>query len=518
MGKVIPRTFLNYLTIQQQAATAAATYHQAIATYKSAQAVFEFAKGTIQKYHGIALQDGPVAAVVPRELDRVALPPYVVEAPDVLHIEVVKRTKMPVQGLINAFATVEENLPVQSVTGSYLVRPDGSVSLGHWGTVKVSGLTTEQVADAIGKHLLQNPELKELATCPENLTVKVDVAANNSKCFYVIFDGSNESIYRFPCTGSDTVLDAIAKVHGLIEEAANIKVLVARRSPNPGEAWQTLPVDCVGIIQHGICATNYALLSGDRVYVKVRHVNPVVVPTTASAPPRQTVSVPPPAGYVLPPDEARYNLPDTAPYQKPSQQKEKDTMMVVPSTSPTPMTPPMLPPPPPAPPFNGAGFEMRWTPAPRPVPTPELDMIANAFREMFTARDNPRAIQVQVTPASGAAGMTLPSPGYLQHSPQYIAPDSCAAGMTLPSPRYLQHTPQYFAPDSVVAVDANSPPAPPACCQTRATAPMPPCCASTTATRNGPVGKWVLRGRSGGLRRRHRSGSSHDHRDRGRQG
>jgi outer membrane protein TolC len=48
-GKWNPQDLANYLTVQQQLATALATEAQAIADFKNAQVTFEFAKGTIQK-------------------------------------------------------------------------------------------------------------------------------------------------------------------------------------------------------------------------------------------------------------------------------------------------------------------------------------------------------------------------------------------------------------------------------------------------------------------------------------
>jgi outer membrane protein TolC len=53
LGKWNPQDFLNYLTVQQQLATAISTEYQAIANYKNAMATFEFAKGTIQQYNNL---------------------------------------------------------------------------------------------------------------------------------------------------------------------------------------------------------------------------------------------------------------------------------------------------------------------------------------------------------------------------------------------------------------------------------------------------------------------------------
>ena len=75
IGKWNPQDFLNYLTVQQQLAAAIATESQAIADYNRALATFEFAKGTIQKYHGIGVQPTAVqthgemiTAPAPREV------------------------------------------------------------------------------------------------------------------------------------------------------------------------------------------------------------------------------------------------------------------------------------------------------------------------------------------------------------------------------------------------------------------------------------------------------------------
>jgi polysaccharide export outer membrane protein len=77
-------------------------------------------------------------------------------------------------------------------------------------------------------------------------------------------------VISFPVTGSETVLDAIANVGGLSDIASKRNIWVARRTPHPGQPWQILPVDWVGITQHGISLTNYQILPGDRIYVKAQ--------------------------------------------------------------------------------------------------------------------------------------------------------------------------------------------------------------------------------------------------------
>jgi polysaccharide export outer membrane protein len=66
------------------------------------------------------------------------------------------------------------------------------------------------------------------------------------------------------------VFDAIANIGGLPVVASKRNIWVARRTPCAGHPEQILPVDWVGITQHGITQTNYQLMPGDRVYVKAQ--------------------------------------------------------------------------------------------------------------------------------------------------------------------------------------------------------------------------------------------------------
>jgi polysaccharide export outer membrane protein len=241
-------------------------------------------------YHTHA-QVGPVEGVpiavpppgaVPRELDKITLPPYVIEAPDQLLIEVVQRSMVPELDAKNEpvlgpdkkpiLKPATDRLPVQPISGPFQVRLDGTVGLGFWGNVPVSGLTMDQAAEAIRNHVVQNPALREFGTKPESVYVIIDVLAYNSKRYYIIYDGGGfgEQVVSFPITGSETVLDAIANVGGLSDIASKRNVWVARRTPHPGQPWQILPVDWVGMTQHGITFTNYQVMPGDRIYVKAQ--------------------------------------------------------------------------------------------------------------------------------------------------------------------------------------------------------------------------------------------------------
>ncbi len=148
---------------------------------------------------------------------------------------------------------------VQQIRGEHLIRPDGTVGLGMYGSVFVAGMTIPQVKVAIEQHLsrtLYRPE------------VSVDVAAFNSKYYYMITDfaGSGEQVVRLPATGNETVLDAIAHIGGL-SAVSSKKIWVSRPAPAGSCQDQILPVDWRGITRRGHTRTNYQILPGDRVFI-----------------------------------------------------------------------------------------------------------------------------------------------------------------------------------------------------------------------------------------------------------
>ena len=148
----------------------------------------------------------------------------------------------------------------QQVRGPHLVRPDGTIGLGVYGAVKVTGLTIAAARAAIEKHLSRE------FLRPE---VSVDVIAFNSKLYYVILEGAagGPQVFRLPVTGNETVLDAIAQVNGFLPVSNKREVCLARPSPGDQAGDQVYSVDWVGIATRGRTATNYQLLPGDRVYI-----------------------------------------------------------------------------------------------------------------------------------------------------------------------------------------------------------------------------------------------------------
>jgi polysaccharide biosynthesis/export protein len=188
----------------------------------------------------------------PREFAKQPLPPYVVEPPDILLVS----------------AGEAAILPGRPVEGSHLVRPDGTIGLGTYGSVYVAGLTLDEVRDAVAAQL-------KLSLTAETVTIEkikkvlvVDVLAYNSKVYYVITDGGGygEQVYPFPITGNETVLDAIGKINGLPAVSSKKKIWIARATADCNHP-EILPVDWCSVTKRGSAATNYQVFPNDRIYV-----------------------------------------------------------------------------------------------------------------------------------------------------------------------------------------------------------------------------------------------------------
>lgn len=263
---------------------------------------------------------------VPRELDKVSHPTYRVEPPDILLIEAYKGVPKPphkIEPLDVLAVSLAEPLPNEPLTGQFTVDPDGTINLGpsYGGTVSVVGLTIPEAKTAIEQFLMTGAKLKAPAvtlnlaqtravqrvagthlvrpdgtislgsygtvtvvglTLPEvkkvveaqlgqyllNPEVSVEVQGFNSKLIYVVLDGggSGQTVQRLPCTGNETVLDAIAQVNGLTAVSSTDMIWVARPAP-AGSPPQVLPVNWDAVVGAADTTTNYQLLPGDRVYV-----------------------------------------------------------------------------------------------------------------------------------------------------------------------------------------------------------------------------------------------------------
>jgi polysaccharide export outer membrane protein len=262
---------------------------------------------------------------LPTEIQKVAHPPYVVEPPDILLIDAVRLVPRPpyrIEPLDVLIVQVSETFPNQPIAGAYTVSPEGTIALGFsYGTVRIAGLTVEQAEVVIRNHLskvLKDPKVsvalgqfrglqqirgehlvrqdgtiglgtygcvfvtglnlcqakqvieRHLSQYLQDPEISLDVLAYNSKVYYVIFDGGGfgQQVYRFPITGNETVLDAIGNAAGLTAVSSRKRIWVARPSPANHECDQVLPVDWRAITEGGSTATNYQLFPGDRIYVK----------------------------------------------------------------------------------------------------------------------------------------------------------------------------------------------------------------------------------------------------------
>lgn len=166
---------------------------------------------------------------------------YVIETPDIIRIEVNAMPKgvLPFNG---------EDL---------VVKPDGKITLGTYGSVSVSGKTIEQAGIAIGKHLAG-----KLITLQNKLEVNVELVVCNSKVCYVVLPNN---VTRMPCNAGDTVTDLVKHVNGAAALAAKGSIWIARgKSP---DNLRILPVDWEAITRDGVMATNYQILPDDRLFV-----------------------------------------------------------------------------------------------------------------------------------------------------------------------------------------------------------------------------------------------------------
>ena len=231
----------------------------------------------------------PEQGTVPTELNMVNLPEYVIEPPDVLLIQA--RLREPVKDAKDKpkkdektgktiYSDQDRPLPIQPVEGQHRVRPDGTVYLGVYGSVPVSGLTLKQAAEAVRNALAPQIEKDSSGIDPDSLLVVMDVTEYNSKSYFVITDGGGqgEQVVELPITGKETVLSAVARIGGLSDVSSKRNIWVARRTPFPNQPQQILPVDWVGLTQWGQSSTNWQLFPGDRLYIKAQRA--VTVTTT----------------------------------------------------------------------------------------------------------------------------------------------------------------------------------------------------------------------------------------------
>ena len=270
---------------------------------------------------------GDPARMPAKELAKVTLPPYVIEPPDILLIDALRVVPKPpfrIQSFDTLQVIVEGTLLEQPINGLYVVEPGGMLDLGpSYGKVMVGGQSLEEAQDAVFRHLkrvLREPQVsltlaqaagqqqisgehlvgpdgtinlgtygtvyvtgmtlaqakeaveKQLSKHLDAPLVSVDVFSYNSKVYYVITEGAGfgDNVARFPITGNETVLDAVAEINGL-SRLSSKDIWIARPAPSGVGCDQVLPVDIEAIMKGGSTATNYQLLPGDRVFIAQDH-------------------------------------------------------------------------------------------------------------------------------------------------------------------------------------------------------------------------------------------------------
>ncbi len=124
--------------------------------------------------------------------------------------------------------------------------------------VRVAGKTVTEARLAVER---------QLAQYFESPRVGVEIRTFNSNKYYVITAGAGigDSIQWFPITGTETVLDAIARIEGP-SHVSSKTMWVARATPSDKGDENILPVDFVAIT-YGLTDTNYQLMPGDRLYI-----------------------------------------------------------------------------------------------------------------------------------------------------------------------------------------------------------------------------------------------------------
>lgn len=94
--------------------------------------------------------------------------------------------------------------------------------------------------------------------------VYVDVDSYNSKNYYIYGDFAVTG--RYPCTGNETVLDAISFAGGMLPTADPRSVRLVRPGRN-GKPSKVYPLDWKAIVEQGDAKANLQLFPGDRILV-----------------------------------------------------------------------------------------------------------------------------------------------------------------------------------------------------------------------------------------------------------
>ncbi len=267
----------------------------------------------------------PQEAPIPRELRMTTLPPYVIEPSDILLVTTMRVIPKPpyhFQPMDSVQLQVTGTVVDKELNGLFPIEPGGTINLGvNYGTLRISGLTVEEAQKAMDKHMkdylrnftvkvslgqsrgmqsIQGPHivrqdgtigmgiygsvyiagmtiddarravelhLSQFVLQPE---INLDVYSYNTKWYYVIQDraGYGQTIMRMPITGRETVLDALSMIYGTFYMSSNKHIWLARPNGQDPKEMQMFPVNWAAITQGGCPETNYQLMPGDRIFVQ----------------------------------------------------------------------------------------------------------------------------------------------------------------------------------------------------------------------------------------------------------
>jgi polysaccharide biosynthesis/export protein len=155
------------------------------------------------------------------------------------------------QDVLQIWVVEQPNLPA-----SYIVRPDGIISIPLVGDINVSGMTTSEVEATIAEKLKANQILNDP-------TVTVGVAASHSRKYYI--SGQVGHTGEFDLVVPTRVSEALANAGGYKDFAKVTKIRIIRELP--GGKVQSFKYNDKDVSHGKHLEQNIYLEPGDRIYV-----------------------------------------------------------------------------------------------------------------------------------------------------------------------------------------------------------------------------------------------------------
>ena len=181
------------------------------------------------------------------ELSMVSLPPYEVEPPDVLKIEMLK-AKLP-RKPGDWFAN-----------GEYLVGPDGSINLRQFGALRVAGKTLAEIRTELNKHLSQF-----FFEAPDVLGRGPSIQQQGVLRIY----GTGGRRRQHPPRADDRQPYGARRIERGERFVAGVDREDLDTAPGAGRRWERAEIAGRLRRDHAsrLTATNYQIMPGDRVFV-----------------------------------------------------------------------------------------------------------------------------------------------------------------------------------------------------------------------------------------------------------